>query len=90
MVYSLGDIIAQGYEGRDVADWDRSRIVRSGICGLIAHGPLSHLYYVGLDHVFAQQTLVSPAANWIRPRLMLRTFSAQNRGCLLTLLCPGP
>jgi len=59
IVYSLGDIIAQSYEGRDVAEWDRGRIIRSGLCGLLAHGPLSHLYYVGLDHFFSQQTFVS-------------------------------
>lgn len=61
VVYSLGDVIAQTYEGRAPEDWDRARIVRSGLCGLLAHGPLSHLYYLGLDHAFAHQALVSVA-----------------------------
>lgn len=58
VVYSLGDLIAQTYEGRDVSEWDRGRVLRSGLCGLLAHGPLSHLYYVALDHAFAQQIQV--------------------------------
>jgi hypothetical protein len=65
VVYSLGDLIAQSYEGRDIAEWDRGRVIRSGLCGLLAHGPLSHLYYVGLDHVFAQQNFI--AASWMVP-----------------------
>lgn len=59
VVYSLGDLIAQAYEGREVAEWDRGRIIRSGLCGFLAHGPLSHLYYVALDHGFTHQSLVS-------------------------------
>lgn len=66
IVYSFGDLIAQNYEGRDISDWDRGRIVRSGLCGLLAHGPLSHLYYVGLDKVFAQQTLID-VNGWLSP-----------------------
>lgn len=58
IVYSLGDLIAQTYEGRDISEWDRLRVIRSGLCGLLAHGPLSHLYYVALDHAFAAQTIV--------------------------------
>ena len=58
-MYSFGDLIAQTYEGRDISEWDRGRVIRSGLCGLLAHGPLSHLYYVALDHGFAQQTFVS-------------------------------
>lgn len=59
VVYSLGDLVAQIYEGRDVGEWDRMRLARSGICGLLAHGPLSHFYYVGLDHLLAEQAWVS-------------------------------
>jgi hypothetical protein len=66
VVYSLGDLIAQAYEGRDISEWDRGRVVRSGLCGLLAHGPLSHLYYVALDQGFAQQTLL-PTDSWIVP-----------------------
>ncbi len=49
VVYTLGDLTAQTYEGRSLEDFDRGRILRSGICGFIAHGPLSHLYYENLD-----------------------------------------
>ena len=66
IVYSLGDYIAQNYEGRDVAELDKSRIIRSGLCGLIAHGPLSHLYYVFLDHLFANQSFVD-VSSWVVP-----------------------
>ena len=65
VIYSLGDLVAQSYEGRDIADWDRSRVIRSGICGLIAHGPLSHLYYLALDHAFAQQSFIT--VSWMIP-----------------------
>ena len=66
VVYSLGDYIAQNYEGRDVEELDASRIVRSGLCGLLAHGPLSHLYYVFLDHAFANQNIVD-VDSWLVP-----------------------
>lgn len=66
IVYSMGDLIAQNYEGRDISEWDRGRIIRSGLCGLLAHGPLSHLYYLGLDTAFAQQSLVD-VNSWISP-----------------------
>lgn len=65
VIYSLGDLVAQTYEGRDIAEWDRGRILRSGICGLIAHGPLSHMYYLALDHAFAQQNFLT--ASWMVP-----------------------
>lgn len=66
VVYSIGDLIAQNYEGRDISEWDRGRIFRSGLCGLLAHGPLSHLYYLGLDTAFAQQSLID-TNSWISP-----------------------
>ncbi len=66
VVYSLGDYIAQNYEGRELAELDKSRILRSGICGLVAHGPLSHLYYVLLDQVFANQAIVD-VNSWVVP-----------------------
>ena len=66
VVYSIGDLIAQNYEGRDISELDRGRIIRSGLCGLLAHGPLSHLYYVGLDSVFAQQHWID-VNSWISP-----------------------
>lgn len=70
VVYSLGDLIAQNYEGRDLEELDASRIVRSGICGLVAHGPLSHLYYILLDNVFANQNIVD-ANSWLVPVLKI-------------------
>lgn len=66
IVYSIGDLIAQNYEGRDISEWDRGRILRSGLCGLLAHGPLSHLYYLGLDTAFAQQSLID-TNSWMSP-----------------------
>lgn len=36
-----------------MAEWDRARVVRSGLCGFLAHGPLSHFYYLALDNWFA-------------------------------------
>lgn len=52
IVYTLGDCIAQVYEGRGIGGIDRARAARSGVCGFIAHGPLSHLYYEALDYWF--------------------------------------
>ena len=66
LVYCLGDYIAQNYEGRELAELDTSRILRSGICGLVGHGPLSHLYYVFLDQLFATQSIVD-VNSWFVP-----------------------
>jgi hypothetical protein len=62
------------------------RIVRSGLCGLLAHGPLSHLYYVALDHAFAQ-TSVSLTLNrdfistifWFIKKSIGNMFADSNR-----------
>lgn len=48
-VYFLGDLTAQTYEGRGLGDYDRLRMLRSATCGFIAHGPLSHAYYIWID-----------------------------------------
>ncbi|GAB4824113.1 hypothetical protein N2152v2_011159 [Parachlorella kessleri] len=69
VVYSLGDIMAQSYEGRSVGEWDRARVLRSGLCGFIAHGPLSHIYYLALDSWFAHMTL--PNSEWVTPVLKM-------------------
>lgn len=66
VVYSLGDLTAQTYEGRSFDDFDRGRVLRSGICGFIAHGPLSHLYYENLD-VFFTSTLQMDSESWTQP-----------------------
>lgn len=50
VVYGLGDITAQTYEGRALEDLDAARALRSALCGFIAYGPLSHFYYYSLDH----------------------------------------
>jgi hypothetical protein len=44
-VYTIGDIIAQRTEGKDIGELDRMRILRSMLAGLIGHGPLSHVWY---------------------------------------------
>jgi hypothetical protein len=49
LVYGLGDLTAQTYEGRSLEDVDTARAVRSSLCGFLAHGPLSHFYYYHLD-----------------------------------------
>ncbi|CAN6298664.1 unnamed protein product [Urochloa humidicola] len=45
IVYSLGDWIAQCYEGKPIFDFDRARMFRSGLVGFTLHGSLSHYYY---------------------------------------------
>lgn len=52
VVYGLGDLTAQTYEQRSLRDFDTARIARSALCGLLAHGPLSHVYYEKLDRFF--------------------------------------
>ncbi|GLJ34723.1 hypothetical protein SUGI_0698730 [Cryptomeria japonica] len=44
-VYSLGDWIAQCYEGKPIFEFDRTRMFRSGLVGFSLHGSLSHYYY---------------------------------------------
>lgn len=45
IVYSLGDWIAQCYEGKPLFEFDRARLFRSGLVGFALHGSLSHYYY---------------------------------------------
>ena len=52
VVYGLGDFTAQTYEQRSFGDFDFARTLRSALCGLLAHGPLSHLFYEKLDRFF--------------------------------------
>ena len=51
-VYGLGDLTAQTYEGRSWREFDAARIIRSSLCGFIAHGPLSHFFYEKMDRFF--------------------------------------
>lgn len=44
-VYTLGDTVAQLYEGKTLGEIDRGRVARSAAAGFIGHGPLSHLWY---------------------------------------------
>ncbi|XVE50349.1 hypothetical protein DITRI_Ditri01bG0155400 [Diplodiscus trichospermus] len=45
VVYSLGDWIAQCFEGKPLFEFDRTRMFRSGLVGFTLHGSLSHYYY---------------------------------------------
>jgi protein Mpv17 len=51
-VYTIGDMIAQGTEGRGVGEIDRLRVIRSLIAGLIGHGPMSHVWYDVSENLF--------------------------------------
>ncbi|KAL3792810.1 hypothetical protein HJC23_002617 [Cyclotella cryptica] len=44
-VYTIGDILVQNKEGRDMGELDRWRILWSLLAGLIGHGPMSHVWY---------------------------------------------
>ncbi|CAA2998905.1 SYM1-like [Olea europaea subsp. europaea] len=52
IVYSLGDWIAQCYEGRPLFEFDRTRMFRSGIVGFTLHGSISHYYYQICEALF--------------------------------------
>lgn len=51
-VYTIGDMISQGTEGKSIGEIDRPRVIRSLLAGLIGHGPLSHLWYNFSDNIF--------------------------------------
>ncbi|KAL1188368.1 hypothetical protein V5N11_031741 [Cardamine amara subsp. amara] len=55
IVYSLGDWIAQCYEGKPLFEFDRSRVLRSGLVGFTLHGSLSHYYYQFCEALFPYQ-----------------------------------
>ncbi|KAL8505942.1 hypothetical protein ACS0TY_016973 [Phlomoides rotata] len=52
VVYSVGDWIAQCYEGKPLFDFDRTRMFRSGLLGFSLHGSLSHYYYQFCEALF--------------------------------------
>ncbi|XP_035548423.1 mpv17-like protein isoform X2 [Juglans regia] len=52
IVYSLGDWIAQCYEGKPLFEFDRTRMFRSGLVGFTLHGSLSHYYYQFCEALF--------------------------------------
>ncbi|KAG2677910.1 hypothetical protein I3760_12G118300 [Carya illinoinensis] len=55
VVYSLGDWIAQCFEGKPLFEFDRSRMFRSGLVGFSLHGSLSHYYYQFCEELFPSQ-----------------------------------
>eukprot|EP00245_Coleochaete_scutata_P005316 TRINITY_DN18776_c0_g1_i1.p1 TRINITY_DN18776_c0_g1~~TRINITY_DN18776_c0_g1_i1.p1 ORF type:complete len:417 (+),score=54.99 TRINITY_DN18776_c0_g1_i1:37-1287(+) len=52
IVYSLGDWSAQTVEGKGLLEFDRMRILRSGLIGFTLHGSLSHYYYHLCERLF--------------------------------------
>jgi hypothetical protein len=82
VVYGLGDLTAQTYEQRSLRDFDAARIARSALCGLLAHGPLSHLYYEKLDRFF----ILSPVRN--TPLRFGSCHAARNVTCKLDVCAP--
>ncbi|KAF3453652.1 hypothetical protein FNV43_RR04093 [Rhamnella rubrinervis] len=55
VVYSLGDWIAQCFEGKPLFEFDRARMFRSGLVGFTLHGSLSHYYYQFCEELFPFQ-----------------------------------
>ncbi|KMZ56058.1 Peroxisomal membrane 22 kDa (Mpv17/PMP22) family protein [Zostera marina] len=55
VVYSVGDWIAQCFEGKPLLEFDRSRLFRSGIVGFTLHGSLSHYYYYFCETIFPSE-----------------------------------
>lgn len=55
VVYSIGDWIAQCYEGKPLLEFDRTRMFRSGLVGFALHGSLSHYYYYFCEALFPFQ-----------------------------------
>ncbi|KAM2092357.1 hypothetical protein TB2_030284 [Malus domestica] len=55
VVYSVGDWIAQCFEGKPLFEFDRSRMLRSGVVGFTLHGSLSHYYYQFCEELFPFQ-----------------------------------
>jgi len=49
LAYGLGDVTAQAFEGRGLADVDAPRAARSAAIGAAAWAPLAALYYEALD-----------------------------------------
>ncbi|KAJ6421953.1 hypothetical protein OIU84_026983 [Salix udensis] len=52
VVYSIGDWIAQCYQGKPIFEFDRTRMFRSGLVGFTLHGSLSHYYYQFCEALF--------------------------------------
>lgn len=54
-VYSIGDWIAQCYEGKAALEFNRTRMLRSGLVGFCLHGSMSHFYYQFCEWLFPFQ-----------------------------------
>ncbi|GMN57141.1 hypothetical protein TIFTF001_026259 [Ficus carica] len=52
VVYAIGDWIAQCYEGKPIFEFERTRMLRSGLVGFALHGSLSHYYYQFCEALF--------------------------------------
>ncbi|CAM6067730.1 unnamed protein product [Sphagnum tenellum] len=52
VVYSIGDWIGQCMEGKPVLEFNRVRLLRSGLVGFCLHGSLSHYYYYVCEFLF--------------------------------------
>ncbi|KAK9092425.1 hypothetical protein Syun_027336 [Stephania yunnanensis] len=57
VVYTIGDWIAQCYEGKPLLEFERARAFRSGLVGFLLHGSLSHYYYQFCEALF-------PSKDW--------------------------
>ncbi|XP_028779926.1 uncharacterized protein LOC114748080 [Neltuma alba] len=55
VVYSIGDWIAQCFDGKPLFEFDRARMFRSGLVGFTLHGSLSHYYYQFCEELFPFQ-----------------------------------
>mmetsp|Transcript_10419 Transcript_10419/g.13209 ORF Transcript_10419/g.13209 Transcript_10419/m.13209 type:complete len:323 (+) Transcript_10419:115-1083(+) len=51
-VYTIGDLISQATDGRSIGEYDRGRVLRSLLAGLLAHGPMSHVWYDVSEQLF--------------------------------------
>ena len=51
-VYVIGDILSQLIGKTSLGELDRVRTLRSGMAGLLLHGPLSHQWYIISDNLF--------------------------------------
>jgi len=51
-VYTVGDVLAQSTEGKNLESFDRLRLLRSTACGFCLHGPLSHVWYQIAERIF--------------------------------------
>ncbi|XVF04131.1 hypothetical protein REPUB_Repub05bG0055700 [Reevesia pubescens] len=52
VVYSIGDWIAQCFEGKPLFEFDRTRMFRSGLVGFTLQGSMSHYYYQFCEELF--------------------------------------